>query len=117
MPPHATQALEINSISPITNLTEVAKKEKEEADARAALWAKHAAIEGHINNPDVITINIDKITAYSRSNVSNKVYDQIGSVGVSRPISNLVSGRLHAEDSVQLNSVRSHNMSKITQKP
>ena len=75
LPPHATQALEITSISPITNLTEVAKKEREEADKRAALLAEHNAMEGYMNNPNVITINIDKITAASRSNASNKGID------------------------------------------
>ena len=72
LPPHATQALEITDISPITNPTEIAKKEKEEADARAALLAKRNAMEGHMHNPDVITINIDKITVASKSNTSQK---------------------------------------------
>ena len=79
LPPHATQALEITNISPITNLTEVAKKEKEAEDARLEQMGKRQSLEGYMNNPDVITINIDKITAAS----SNKGFDQLGSHCVS----------------------------------
>ena len=72
-----------------------------------------------MNNPDVITINIDKITAASRSNASYKANDHFGSKDVSNGmVSQAVSGRLHIpEDSIQLNSARSVNISKITHKP